>query len=121
LWVGVIDADALVTVGDADSVFDGDAVTVTDTEADSDADSEADSDADSLADSDADSEAEAEADSEADALTVTLMLWLAVSDGVMVLVVDAPISRWQMHDRRAVHSSEDATSSLKYRYWSKYM
>jgi hypothetical protein len=27
LWVGVIDADALVTVGDADSVFDGDAVT----------------------------------------------------------------------------------------------
>ena len=108
----MIDADALVTVGDADSVFDGDAVTVTDTEADSDADSEADSDADSLADSDADSEAEAEADSDADALTVTLMLWLAVSDGVMVLVVDAPISRWQRQTRSAEHSST-VVSSLK--------
>ena len=45
MCVGVIEADALVTVGEADSVFDGEAVSVADTDADSDAEAEADSDA----------------------------------------------------------------------------
>jgi molybdopterin biosynthesis enzyme len=110
--VGVIDGDALVSVGEADRVLDGEDVI----DADSVALSEALSDAVSEADSEALSEALSEDDSEAlseaviDALLEAVLV--AVFDGVSVLDGDAPTDLLQTQTRSCEHSST-VSSALK--------
>ena len=112
--VGVTEAEADVTVGEADNVFVGDAVTELDFEADSETDSEADSEAVIVAEKVGVGEAETPALCDGVLLSDLDAEYVAEKVGVNDEESDAPTIRWQMHCLDAVHSSV-LSSSLKYR------
>lgn len=114
--MGVIEAEALVTVGDADNVFDDDTVTEAVNEALSVADLDIDIEADMEPVESIEREAVCECDDVAVADEVPVTLSEAVFDAVAELLGEAPTSRSHTHARSNEHNSvEDEPSSLKYK------